>query len=146
MSSSQISPTSQVLDPTSPRSYFVSLPPRLERLVANRWKLWAPWVRMELLRRPDYDATEAASELSRLRKRHSDQLVALVQAGVRMRLVRRHRLDDPGSPTSYTQSWWQLPSGGAGRPSSRGIKVQSRRTHQFSPQPTIRQSVGDVSF
>jgi hypothetical protein len=89
------SSTPRAWNPMSPRSALLSVAPDLERRIAARWKLWAPWVRMELLRRPDYDPTEAASELSRLRKRHSDQLVALVQAGVRMRLVRKHRLDDP---------------------------------------------------
>lgn len=90
-----LSPISHAWDPNSPKSDFVSLPPRLERLITNRWKQWEPWVRMYLLRRSDYDPAAASVEFSRLRERHSDQLMALVQAGVRMRLVRRHRLDDP---------------------------------------------------
>ncbi len=91
-------PSAPAFDATLPRSAFLSLPADLERRIAARWKLWAPWVRMELLRRPDYEPAEAAAELSRLRKRHADQLLALVQAGVRMRMVRWHRLDDPRMP------------------------------------------------
>jgi hypothetical protein len=46
---------------------------------------------MLLLRRADYDP----AEFSRLRQRHSDRMLALFQAWVPMRLIRRHRLDDP---------------------------------------------------
>jgi hypothetical protein len=33
--------------------------------------------------------------LNSLRQRHTEHILALTQAGVSMRLIRRHRLDDP---------------------------------------------------
>jgi Bacterial dnaA protein helix-turn-helix len=87
------SPALRAFDPMSPRSAVSqSLPPDLERIVHARWKLWEPWVRMHVLRRRDRDPDAASRDL---RKRHTDHLVALWRAGVTMRTICRHRLDDP---------------------------------------------------
>jgi hypothetical protein len=67
--------------------------PQLERAIAARWKEWEPWVWSELRRRGI--APGGSPELAKLRRRHSDHIVTLTDAGVSMRLIRRHRLDDP---------------------------------------------------
>jgi Bacterial dnaA protein helix-turn-helix len=88
-------PTSVALNPCLPASLL--FPPRLgwqaERKTAARWKEWEPWVWI-YLRQRGY-APAASPELARLRHQHREHLLALTQARVPMRLVRRHRLDDP---------------------------------------------------
>jgi len=79
------------MDPCTPRPTsgpYVS--PQLERAIAARWKQWVPWVRMQQLRAPAYDPSVASAESDRLRHCHSD-----LRAGISMRTIRRHRLDDP---------------------------------------------------
>jgi hypothetical protein len=93
--SSSFSPTSRVYNPNSPASSFATLPKHLERKIAARWKEWEPWVCLQQLRAPHYEPAIAAAETDRLRKRHTEHILALMSAGIAMRLVRRHRLDDP---------------------------------------------------
>src|ERR1044071_3317644 len=88
-------PTSVALNTLMPtRDLF---PPRLawhaERKIAARWKEWRPWVSIYLRQRRC--PSTASTELARLQRRHTNHVLALVQAGVSMRLIRRHRLDDP---------------------------------------------------
>jgi hypothetical protein len=47
------------------------------------------------LRANPYDPAVAAAETARLRKRHTEHILAMTYNGIAMRLVRRHRLDDP---------------------------------------------------
>jgi DNA transposition AAA+ family ATPase len=47
------------------------------------------------LQHRDYAQEVESAEFARLRQRHSDHIVALTRVGIAMRLVRRHRLDDP---------------------------------------------------
>jgi len=91
--SNSFSPTSRVYNPMSPASSFATLPKRLERKITARWKEWEPWVWMYLIHRGC--APNGSPELAELRERHSGHIVNLMQRGVAMRLVRRHRLDDP---------------------------------------------------
>jgi hypothetical protein len=88
------SPTARTLDANSPRSSFEPLPPRLQRKIDMRWREWEPWVWIEL--RHCGIAPGGSPELARLRRQHSENLVALLlENAVTMRTVRRHRLDDP---------------------------------------------------
>jgi hypothetical protein len=89
-------PTSRALDANSPRSALLSLPPDLERRIAARWKEWEAWVWMDLRHRGI--APLGSSEIARLRQQHADHIVDFMQKGLTMRLVRRHRLDDPRIP------------------------------------------------
>jgi hypothetical protein len=50
---------------------------------------------MHLVRRHDYDMAVVSLETARLRKRHTEHIVAIMREGITMRLIRRHRLDDP---------------------------------------------------
>jgi hypothetical protein len=91
---------SAALNPCTPRQQSgLHMPPRLECAIAARWKLWVPWVRMLLLRAHQYDASVDAaadgSDSRRFRQRHSQHIVAMLRAGISMRTIRRHRLDDP---------------------------------------------------
>lgn len=52
-------------------------------------------MRLQQLRRSDYDPAVASLESARLRQRHSDHILDLLRAGISMRTIRRHRLDDP---------------------------------------------------
>jgi hypothetical protein len=88
-------PSAPAFDANLPRSSFLFLPPDMERRIAERWKIWVPWVRVHLLRRGDCDPGMESAEFNRLRNRHTDRLLALFQARVPMRQIRRHRLDDP---------------------------------------------------
>lgn len=88
-----LSPTSFVLDPNAPSSSFTALSAHWERKIAARWKEWVPWVWI-YLRQRGY-APAGSPELARLRRRHSEDLLGMMRAGIGMRLVRRHRLDDP---------------------------------------------------
>jgi chromosomal replication initiation ATPase DnaA len=47
------------------------------------------------LRASPYDVAVAAAETARLRRRHTEHILAMTYKGIAMRLVRRHRLDDP---------------------------------------------------
>jgi hypothetical protein len=80
----------------SPRFAFEPLPPHLERRIAERWKVWVPWVRIHLLRaRPSDPSVDAEAEFRRFRERHSQHILDMLRAGISMRTIRRHRLDDP---------------------------------------------------
>ena len=88
------------MDPCAPRpSAGPYVPLSLERAIAARWQIWAPWVRMHLLRTRQYDPSVDAAmdspDSCRLRQRHSEHILALMRAGISMRSIRRHRLDDP---------------------------------------------------
>ena len=87
------SPTSLVLEANTPRSLLISLAGHLERKIAARWQEWEPWVWLYLRQRGC--APAGSPELARLRRRHSEHLLDLMRVGIEMRLVRRHRLDDP---------------------------------------------------
>ncbi len=91
--SNKFSPTSRGYDLMSPRSSLVPLPRNLERKIAARWKEWEPWVWLHLMHQ-GY-APAGSPELARLRQRHSGHIVGFMQRGVTVRLVRKHRLDDP---------------------------------------------------
>jgi len=87
---------SVTLDPCTPRPVCSSFLPRhVERKIAARWKWWGPWVYMHLVRRHDYDMSVVSLETARLQKRHTEHVVAMMREGITMRLIRRHRLDDP---------------------------------------------------
>ena len=86
-------PTSNAADPCTPSSAFESLPAHLERKIAARWKEWEPWAIIHLRQR--HDVAAASTELTRLRQRHRRHVLSLLEAGIEMRLIRRHRLDDP---------------------------------------------------
>ena len=81
----------EVFDPCTPRPREVGpfVPPSLERAIAARWTQWEPWVWIHLDPSPD------GPESRRLRQRHSEQVLDLLRAGISMRTIRRHRLDDP---------------------------------------------------
>ena len=88
------------MDPCTPRpSSGPYVTPQLKRAIAARWKVWVPWVRMLLLRAdqsdPAVDATEDGADSRRLHRRHSDHILDMIRAGISMRTIRRHRLDDP---------------------------------------------------
>ena len=78
-----------------PSSAGPYVPPSLERAIADRWRLWVPWVRMQLLRAPEYDPAVASAESARLCQRHTEHILDLLRDGISMRTIRRHRLDDP---------------------------------------------------
>jgi DnaA-like protein len=88
-----LSPISLVLDPNAPRPFLEFLPAHLQRKIAARWQEWVPWVWI-YLRQRRY-APAGSPELARLRRRHSEDLLGMIRAGIGMRLIRRHRLDDP---------------------------------------------------
>jgi len=88
------------LDPCAPRSSFDPyVPTRLERAIAARWKVWQWWVHMHLLRAresdPSVNPAMDSPESGRFRKRHSEHILDMLRAGISMRTIRRHRLDDP---------------------------------------------------
>jgi hypothetical protein len=88
------------LDPCAPRSSFdPHVPTRLERAIAARWKHWVPWVRMYLLRAcqsdPSVNPAVDSPESGRFRQLHSEHVLDMLRAGISMRTIRRHRLDDP---------------------------------------------------
>jgi DnaA-like protein len=88
------SPTSRGYDLMSPRFSLAPVPRYQEqKIAAARWKEWEPWVWLHL-RHQGY-APAGSPELARLRQRHSEHIVGLMQRGVTMRLIRRHQLDDP---------------------------------------------------
>src|SRR5262245_30954148 len=90
------SPTGLVFEPMQPRPFHSSFLPRhVERKIAARWEWWRPWVRMHLVRLHDYDMAVVSLETARLHKRHTEHIVAMMREGITMRLIRRHRLDDP---------------------------------------------------
>jgi chromosomal replication initiation ATPase DnaA len=64
-------------------------------MIAARWKRWEPFVRMQQLRAPQYNAVIASADSCRLRQRHTEHIVAMMREGITMCLIRRHRLDDP---------------------------------------------------
>jgi Bacterial dnaA protein helix-turn-helix len=83
-------------DPCTPRpSAGPYVSPSLERAIAARWQIWVPWVRMQQLRARDYDPSIASAESDRLCQRHSEHILDMLRAGISMRTIRRHRLDDP---------------------------------------------------
>jgi hypothetical protein len=87
-----LTPTTPVINAHTPRPLL--LPAPLERKIAARWHEWEPWVRIQL-QHCDYTPEVELTEFTRLRKRHSEQVLALWRVGMPMRLIRRHRLDDP---------------------------------------------------
>jgi hypothetical protein len=63
-----LSPISLVLDANTPRQYLLlSHPAHVQRKVAARWQVWAPWVRIYLLRR-DCVAAHGTGETARMRQ------------------------------------------------------------------------------
>lgn len=97
---SNSSPTGLVMDACQPRprpSPF--LPRHVERAIASRWKRWEPWVWMHLLRAhqfaPTVNPAVDRADSCRLRQHHTEHIVAMMREGITMRLIRRHRLDDP---------------------------------------------------
>jgi hypothetical protein len=66
----------------------------VQRKIAARWEEWIPRVRMHVLR-CGYDTAQMAAETTRMRQQHSQHLLRLQHVGISMRVVRRHRLDDP---------------------------------------------------
>ena len=87
-------PTSLTVDPHTPSPLLISLPQHVQRKIVARWKEWEPWVLIDLRRR-EHDAAGRSAEFDRVRRRHSEHLLNLMRLGIEMRLVRRHRLDDP---------------------------------------------------
>jgi len=87
-------PTSLAVDPHTPSPLLISLPQHVQRKIAARWQEWIPWVLIDLLRR-EHDPASRSAEFDRIRRRHSEHLLNLMRLGIEMRLVRRHRLDDP---------------------------------------------------
>ena len=87
-------PTSLRVDPLTPSPLLISLPQHVQRKIAARWQEWVPWVLLDLRRR-EHDGAGRSAEFARLRRRHSEHLLHLMRLGIEMRLVRRHRLDDP---------------------------------------------------
>ena len=85
-------PTS--IDPFTP-SQLMSQPAHVERKVAARWEEWEPWVLLDLHRRCLSSVPTVRAESARLRKRHRMQVLDLLRAGIEMRLIRKHKLDDP---------------------------------------------------
>jgi len=84
------------LNPCTPRSAFEPLPPLLEPRIAARWKVWVPWVRIHLLRARQSDpSVDVEAQSRRFRQRHSEHILDMLRAGITMRTIRRHRLDDP---------------------------------------------------
>jgi len=88
------------LDPCAPRSSFEPhVPTRLERAIAARWKVWQWWVHMHLLRAresdPSVNPALDSPDSRRFRQRHSEHILDMLRAGISMRTIRRHRLDDP---------------------------------------------------
>ena len=88
------------LDPCAPRSSFDPyVPTRLERAIAARWKVWQWWVHMHLLRAresdPSVNPAVDSPESRHLRQLHSEHVLDMMRAGISMRTIRRHRLDDP---------------------------------------------------
>jgi hypothetical protein len=87
-------PISLVPDANTPSSSLSFLPAHLQRKIAARWQEWVPWVRIHVLR-CGYDAARMSAETARMRHQHSQHLLLLLDRGISMRVVRRHRLDDP---------------------------------------------------
>jgi hypothetical protein len=73
---------------------WLSLPGHVERKTAARWKEWEGWAIIHL-HHTRFDMAHASTELARLRERHRQHLLTLLDAGLQMRLFRKHRLDDP---------------------------------------------------
>ena len=88
------SPIFSALDPNQPNSYLLTLPPTQERAIAARWAQWIPWVCRDLRLR-GRDGGISSPEFMRVRQRHSEHVLDLMRAGISMRTIRRHRLDDP---------------------------------------------------
>ena len=90
-----------MIDPCTPRPRGAEpyVPPSLVRAIAARWKHWVPWVRMYLLRAcqsdPSVNPAMDSPDSRRLRQRHSEHILDMLRAGISMRTIRRHRLDDP---------------------------------------------------
>jgi hypothetical protein len=88
-------PTPPAVDIMTPYTAFMAsqVAPRLRRRITARWKRWEPWVLIDARRH--MDSAGVSVELTRLRQRHSDFLLRLLRAGVGMRVIHRHSLDDP---------------------------------------------------
>ena len=82
-------------DPCQPRRVNTQPPAYLQRMIDRRWKRWEGWVRFHLDRSRIYVGPAAAAETVRLRERHTENILAMVYAGMSMRLIRRQQLDDP---------------------------------------------------
>ena len=79
------------MNPCATRSSFEPyVPTRLDRAIAARWQVWAPWVLMQQRRAPNYNSSAASAESARLRQRHSDHIIEMMRAGITMRTIRRH--------------------------------------------------------
>ena|SRR5271157_3801464 len=87
------SPTSIIVDPNAPSAALSSVPAHVERKIAARWKEWEPWAIIHLRQRGYYAAM--STELAHLRQWHREHVLSLLDAGIEMRLIRRHQLDDP---------------------------------------------------
>ncbi len=74
-------------------STIPDIPAILQRKITARWKEWEHWVWMDLLQR-GIDPL-GSSEIAALRRQHSGHIVHFMRTGLTMRLIRRHRLDDP---------------------------------------------------
>jgi hypothetical protein len=86
------SPTAIILDPSAPSAAFGSVPAHMERKIAARWKEWEAWMIVHLRQR-HYDSI--STELARLRQRHRQDVLSVLDLGIEMRLIRKHKLDDP---------------------------------------------------
>ena len=75
------------------------VPPSVARAIAARWRLWVPWVCMDLQRArqaaPTVNPEMSGPEFHRLRERHAEHILDLMRDGISMRSIRRHRMDDP---------------------------------------------------
>jgi len=78
-------------DPSKPS--VPSPPAHVDRKIAVRWKEWEGWAIVHLRQRGCYGST--ATELARLRQWHRQHVLSLLDAGIEMRLIRKHQLDDP---------------------------------------------------
>jgi hypothetical protein len=66
-------------------------PPRQQRWIDLRWKEWEPWMVSESRRQ----SLDPANTLHRFKILHQSRMVRLLGSGIRLGIIKKHRLDDP---------------------------------------------------
>ena len=67
------------------------VPPRQQRWLDLRWKEWEPM----LVLRARRESLDPAHMLHQFRRLHQSRMVRLLSSGIRLGIIKKHRLDDP---------------------------------------------------
>lgn len=68
-----------------------TIPPKQLLALDARWKEWEPWLAMEARK----VSLDPANVLFRFRTLHRQRITRLLSSGIRLGIIKKHRLDDP---------------------------------------------------